>query len=357
MFAAVSTDCSRATAVHAVAKVAVTPQTATLIVNRQVTLRASLVDPTGRVVAGPSVYWSSEDTMIARVSSIGVVTGVSPGGVLIAASAGGTSGTATVTVSAVPVTSVTIVPDTLTVAPGANGRLRATAYDTSGHVVGGLTVTWGSGNAAVATVDTSGQVTGVGAGSTRISASIGGRTASATAVVAVPPPVVIAGCNGGTLSETAAAPIVVTGNIDNQCQATLTSTAGSIEIQGTIDHASTAILVATGGIAIDNQINGGSAVQVMAGRAFTAAGDVGGTNGATVSTLTVFDCDSLAVGGNIHNGAQAELHSHGPITIAGAVHDSGTTVVWWAPSLVVTGGIDPAAQVVKENWGGFPDQY
>jgi len=354
---AASASCSTATGVQSIAKIEITPPSASLVVQHQVTLQASPMDASGQRLTGRVVYWSSEDPTIATVSSSGVVTGVSPGGVRIAASAEGRSGTATVTVSDVPVASVTIVPDTLTIMPGASGRLLATAYDASGHVLSGLSATWGSGNTGVALVDTSGTVTGVATGTTRISASIGGRTASAAVIVAVPPPVVIAGCNGGTLSETAAASIVVTGNIDNQCQATLTSTAGSIEIQGTIDNASSATLAASGDIAIDDQINGGSAVQATAGGAFSVARDVAGSAGGTGSALTVLDCTSLAIGGDVHAGAQAKLHSHGPITISGAVRDRSTVVLWWAPSFVVTRGVERGAQVVKENWGGFPDQY
>jgi uncharacterized protein YjdB len=441
LFASVlATGCLTTTAVQTVAKVSVTPPTANLIVHDQVTLQASLTDGHGQVLKGPFIYWSSQDTTIAAVSSTGVVTAKSPGRAQIAASADGVSGSATITVASVqvasvavvpdtlhltykttgqliataydqsghvvfglavawgssspsvaaidqsgvvtavgvgtstvtalvagktgsasvivpsPVASINIQPDTLALAPGASGQLKATAYDASGHVVSGLAVAWGSSNTKVASVDTSGLVTGVSAGTTSIFVAIGGRTASATVVVFLPLPTLIAGCNGGTLSQTVLGDIVVTGNIDNGCQATVTSIAGSIEVKGNINNGSSAILMAPTGIIIDQQIAGGSALQATTSGAFTVAQTVGG-GGPGATSLTVFDCDSLGIQGDIHGGAQAKLHSHGPIVIAGQVHDQGTQVLWWAPSFVARGGVSPPKEAVKENWGGFPDQY
>jgi hypothetical protein len=330
-------------------------------------LLATAYDGSGNVVPGVVVTWGSSSPAVATVDQSGNVTGVGVGTSTITAAAAGQLGRAVTVVSQPPVATVAIVPDTLTLAPGNSSQLAATAYDAAGHVLTGLSVTWGTTNAAVASVSSSGSVTGVAPGTTSVSAAIGGRSASATVTVLEPPPVLIAGCSGGTLSEITAAPIIVTSSIDNQCQATLQSTAGSIEIRGQVNHGSSATLVAATGVAIDDQINGGSVVQVTAGGAFTVVNGVGGhlagppgpgaPPGGASSALTVFDSDTLSVGGDIHDGAQAKLHSRGPIQIGGAVHDPGTVVLWWAPSLAVRGGIGPGAQVVKQNWGGFSDEY
>ncbi len=440
--AALSAGCSTTTVVQTVAKVTVTPPADSLLVKGHVTLKASLTDDGGRGLKGPLVFWSTQDSAIATVSSSGVVTGVSPGRVQVAASADGVSGIANINVMAVrvtsirvvpdtlrvttggsgqliptaydgsgaavpgltftwgsstpavatvdqsgkvtavsvgtstvtaaaagltgsaavivtlpPVASVTVVPDTLTIQPGAKGQLKATAFDASGHVINGLAVSWASSSSAVATVDGTGDVTGVVPGTVTISATIGGRAGTAKVTVAVPPPVMLSGCNGGTLTKTTVAAIIVTGNIDNQCTATLTSTAGSIEIRGNVDHASTAILVASEGIAIVNAIMGGSTVQATAGGPFSLGQDVGGNNGPTRSTLTVFNSQSLGLAGNFHMGAQGKLHSLGPITIAGSVRDPGTNILWWGPSFSVTGGVRAPATAVKDNWDNFPDQH
>jgi hypothetical protein len=349
--------CSGATDVQAVSAINVQPATVALLVPGQATLRATAVDVAGKALAMRQVYWSSEDTNIATVSSSGVVTAVTPGRARIAASADGVTGMAIVTVSAVTVAAVTIVPETLTVAPNGTGQLQATAYDASGNVLTGLSATWGSSEPSVATVNSSGTVTGVSPGKTTVTAAVGGEVASAAIIVATPPEVDIAGCNGGTLNQTVPGNLVVNGNIDSQCTATLRSTSGSIEVRGKVDHASTANLTAATSISIDDQIDGGSQVQVTAGTSVSLGNDVTGNNKGTASTLTVWNCTSLTIAGNIHGGVQVKLHSHGAISISGQLSDHNTLVSWWAPSFVVSGGINGGAQAIKQNWGGFPDSY
>jgi uncharacterized protein YjdB len=176
--------CSGATDIQAVSAIHVQPATVALFVPGQATLRVAAVDAAGQVLAMHQVYWSSEDTNIATVSSSGVVTAVTPGRARIAASADGVTGIAVVTVSAVTVTDVVIVPDTLTVAQNATGQLLATAYDASGNIVQGLSTVWGSSQQSVATVNASGTVTGVSTGTATVTAAIAGHVASATIVVA-----------------------------------------------------------------------------------------------------------------------------------------------------------------------------
>jgi hypothetical protein len=349
--------CSGPTGIQAISAIRIQPSAIALLVARQTTLQATAVDAAGRVLAMDHVYWSSEDTTIATVSSGGIVTAVTPGRARIAASAEGVTGIAIVTVSAVTVAEVVVVPETLTVAPNAAGQLRATAYDPSGNVVTGLPAAWGSSAPSVATVNASGTVTGVSPGMATVTAAIAGRVGSATILVATPPEVDIAGCNGGTLNRAVPGNLVVNGDIDGQCTATLRSTSGSIEIRGKIDHASTADLTAATGISIDDQIDGGSQVQITAGASFSLGSDVTGSNMGTASMLTVWNSSSLTVAGNIQSGVQVKLHSHGPIAIGGQLHDHNTLVLWWAPSFTVSGGIKGGAQAIKQNWGDFPDSY
>ena len=67
-------------------------------------------------------------------------------------------------------------------------QLTAVARDASGAELEGRTVTWSSSASSVATVSSSGVVTGVAAGEATITASVEGRTASARVTV-VPVPV------------------------------------------------------------------------------------------------------------------------------------------------------------------------
>jgi uncharacterized protein YjdB len=183
LLAVAGVACSHATAVTTVSVIDVSPATANVVVRQQVTLRATLKDAAGHALAGPHLFWSSEDSAVAVVSSSGVVTAVAPGRVRVAASAEGVTGTAVVTVLGVSVVTVVIVPDTLTITRGNTGQLRATAYDAGGNAVTGLAVAWGSGNQSVATVDAAGTVSGVATGTAGVTAAIAGRIGSATVVV------------------------------------------------------------------------------------------------------------------------------------------------------------------------------
>lgn len=170
-----------------VASVSVTPSSSAIAAGQTVTLSATTLDATGNVLPGRIVGWSSSDNAIATVSSGGVVTGVSPGNVTITASSEGQSGTATVTVGAVPVATVTISPPQANITVGQVVSLVATPKDASGQVLTGRTVSWSSSSPAVATVSSTGDVTGVSVGGAVITATIDGVMASATVNVSQVP--------------------------------------------------------------------------------------------------------------------------------------------------------------------------
>lgn len=89
------------------------------------------------------------------------------------------------------VTTVTVSPAAVSVQAGATSALQATVKDQNGNTMSGQTTTWSSNNTAVSTVNASGVVTGVAAGSAVISATSSGRSGtSAVTVTATPPPVV-----------------------------------------------------------------------------------------------------------------------------------------------------------------------
>ena len=89
-------------------------------------------------------------------------------------------------------TTVTVSPATATVVEADTLRLTATATNAYGQVVSGVEFVWASGNTAVAVVDTSGLVTGVGAGEVQVTATAAGVTGRAELTVAAPVPTTIA---------------------------------------------------------------------------------------------------------------------------------------------------------------------
>jgi uncharacterized protein YjdB len=87
--------------VRTVEMVAVDPPTASVAAGANTQLAAVLRDVSNNVISGPPVTWTSGNPAIARVSELGLVTGVAPGGpVTITASSQGRGGTAAVTVTA-----------------------------------------------------------------------------------------------------------------------------------------------------------------------------------------------------------------------------------------------------------------
>ncbi len=171
-----------------VASVSVSPTSATLRVGNTSQLTATVRDAGGNLLTGHTVTWASSATAAATVSASGLVTAVAPGSATITATSDGKSGTSAITVTLVPVSSVTVTPknDTLTV--GANVQLSATLKDSAGNTLTGRTITWATSTSSVATVTASGMVTGVAGGNATITATSDGKSGTSAVVVDAPAP-------------------------------------------------------------------------------------------------------------------------------------------------------------------------
>lgn len=178
----------------AVASVTVTPTSATVESGKTVQLTATLRDASGNQLTGRSVTWTSLNTSAATVSSTGLVSGVAAGTASVYAASEGKSDTATITVVTapppppVPVASVTVTPATASIETTKTVQLSATLRDANGGTLTGRSVTWTSLNAGVATVSSSGLVTGVTAGSANVYALSEGKSDTAAITVVAPPP-------------------------------------------------------------------------------------------------------------------------------------------------------------------------
>src|SRR5947208_4843091 len=169
-----------------VASVTVTPGTASLTVGQTVQLTATPRDANGTPLTGRVITWQSSDNTIATVNGSGLVTGAGPGGpVTMTATSGGQSGTASVTVTVAPVAAVTVTPSSGTVAIGQTVQLTATPRDASGNPLTGRAISWSSSDNTIATVSSSGLVTGVVAGAVTITATSEGQ--SGTSAITVTP--------------------------------------------------------------------------------------------------------------------------------------------------------------------------
>src|SRR5207302_1914169 len=169
-----------------VASVTVSPASVSALQGQTVQLTATPRDANGNPLTGRVITWQSSNSAIASVNGSGLVSGVAAGGpVTITATSEGQSGTASITVSGVPVASVTVSPASASVPAGQTVQLSATLRDANGNILTGRSVTWASNNTSVATVTGTGLVTGKVAGSATITATSEGQ--SGTAAITVTP--------------------------------------------------------------------------------------------------------------------------------------------------------------------------
>jgi Bacterial Ig-like domain (group 2) len=125
--------------------------------------------------------WRSSDPTVATVSSSGVLTPVKGGTVVISATVYGTTGQATVNVQ--HVTTVVVTPASPSVRMRETVSLTATPYDQFGNAMSGEPVSWASADPSLATVNSSGVVTGVAMGNVTITATIKGVQGGTTVTV------------------------------------------------------------------------------------------------------------------------------------------------------------------------------
>jgi len=219
-----------------VATVTVAPPSAGLNTGQTVQLSATTRDSAGNVLAGRVVTWGSSAPSVATVTSGGLVTGVAAGTATMTATSEGKSGTSAITVTFVPVATVTVTPASANLAVGQTVQLTATPKDANGNTLTGRTITWATSNASVATVTISGSVKGVTAGSATITATSEGQSGSSAISVRIVPVATVA-------VSPASASVQVGGTV--QLTAVTKDSAGNTLTGRTITWASSNSTVAT----------------------------------------------------------------------------------------------------------------
>lgn len=174
------------TPLGSVANVVVSPSSGSVQVAQTLQLVATARDAAGNVLTDRPITWSSGNPSIASVSTVGLVTGVAEGSATITATCEGTSGSASVTVSRVPVASVEVSPSAGSMHVGETLQLSATAKDAGGRILTDRTFAWSSSDVSVATVSGTGLVTSEDLGIATITATSEGKSGSAEMTVALP---------------------------------------------------------------------------------------------------------------------------------------------------------------------------
>jgi uncharacterized protein YjdB len=163
-----------------IASLITTPDTVTLRAGQTRQLTAITRDARGNVLSNRPVSWMSSDTLAARVSGTGLVTGVSPGEAVITATAENRSSAARITVLQVPVSSVTVTPGAILMRTSDVRQLTAAVLDSAGNALAGRAVTWTSSDSSRAQVSGTGVVSAVDEGQAVITAASEGRLATAS---------------------------------------------------------------------------------------------------------------------------------------------------------------------------------
>ena len=144
-----------------------------------------------------SVLWSSSSAAIAAVSgdatNAGVAASAAQGTTTIAASAGGVSGSATLTVTTPTLVLITVSPQGAILPLGATQQFAATGVYTDGSTQDlTASATWSSSATVVAVINSGGVAAGLFQGTANIQASVGSLSASTTMSVGAPALVSIA---------------------------------------------------------------------------------------------------------------------------------------------------------------------
>ena len=186
--------------------VSLSQQNAELVIGETIQIRATVLPSTA---TSKTVTWTSSKHSVATVANDGTVTAIAEGQSTITANAGGKFATCQVTVTKgfVAVTSITLNKESMTLVKGAVETMVAIVKPDDAT---DKTVTWGSSNNGIASVDNNGKVAAVGGGMAVITAKSGNQTATCSVTVTVPVESVSLDREELTLEEEGTATLVAT---------------------------------------------------------------------------------------------------------------------------------------------------
>jgi alpha-tubulin suppressor-like RCC1 family protein/uncharacterized protein YjdB len=173
----------------AVASVIIAGEEGPISIGRTRQLAALLKDAGGAELGDRVVTWTSSDPSVAEVSGIGAVTAHQAGTATITATSEGKRDEFGVVVEETVVdqpaaaAQLAVTGGGKAIDPGQTLDLGATVKDAKGNVLSDRTVVWSSADPRIATVSSSGVVTGIGAGQTVITASSEGKSGEARVTV------------------------------------------------------------------------------------------------------------------------------------------------------------------------------
>jgi len=267
--------------------ISITPDGLTLGVgiNQQYTVTATYSDgSTQDLVTG--VTWSSSSAATATVNNSGLATTVAAGSTTLTATLGSLTDTTTLTVVPANLISIEVSPaaasisvGTASIAAGTTQQFTATGTFDDGSTQVLTSVAWASSASTIATISSAGLASGVGVGSSTISAKSGSVTGTATLTV-----------TGATLLSIAVTPPSSSMAVGTTRQFTATGTfsdSSTQDITASVLWSSSSAAAAT----INNQ---GVVISVATGTT-TITADLGSVSGSTDLTVSTAHLVSIAI--------------------------------------------------------------
>ncbi|MFZ6760887.1 beta strand repeat-containing protein [Undibacterium sp. Ji50W] len=301
---------------------------------QQLTVTAKYSDGSSVNVTASSSF-SSATPAIATVStataSNGLVTAIGSGTSTITASFNGSSATTTVNVSSALLTSITVTPVNANLAVGSTQQFIASGnYSdaTTANISNG--VTWTTSSPLIATVLPNGLASGISTGTALVTATLGGKTASASLVVI---PAI-------TLNSIAITPLTANLSVGSTQAFIATGTysdGSNVNITNSVTWSSGTTSVAT-------ILASGVATGISAGTTIITASSAGKTATSTLTVLSGTALTSIAVtpaNTNMLVGATQGL------VATGSYSDGSTAVI--TNSVTWTSGASPVATVTASG--------
>lgn len=153
-----------------------------VLTDGNVSITATLRDSLERILTDRVVTWTSSQPSVATVGGSGLIAnvhGVREGLSTIRATAETQSADFIIKVGPMPVDTIDIIPDTVTVGLGGTFQLQAETRDSLGNVLQGRVVEWETMNSLIATVSSTGLLSGIIQGEVTIRATSEGKTNTA----------------------------------------------------------------------------------------------------------------------------------------------------------------------------------
>ena len=291
------------------------------------------------------VTWSSSSLPTATVSATGSVSGIAVGTSTITATLDTVSASVIVAVTAPSIVSISVSPDDLTEPLGIAQQFTATALYSDGSsqdLTAG--VTWTSSATPVATIDNTGLVSTVGAGTTTITATVGSQSDTATLTVV-----------GANLTSIVVSP--ATASLAFGTQQAFSAT-------GFFDDGSTQLLPSVQWTSSNQSVltinANGLGVAVAAGTSTVTAisGSISGTSSVTVTPATLVSLAIAPLNSSMPVGASKQFTATGTFSDNSTL-DMTQQVLWKSSSPSVatitatglTSSVATGATTIEADWG------